>query len=77
MYSEAPGTRGKMTRCRCPKCDKHHKIKLRWIGNGMPRIFCQECKLTLSRHGGQDEARYNRWAAFETVRSKAGELFAH
>jgi len=29
--------------CKCPKCEKIHKVKMKWIGNGMPRKFCKKC----------------------------------
>lgn len=30
--------------CVCPKCETHHKMKLRWTGRGKPKKFCQPCK---------------------------------
>jgi len=30
--------------CKCPKCGKIHKVEMIWIGNGMPRKFCDGCK---------------------------------
>lgn len=34
----------KMTKCLCPKCGKHHRMWLLWIGKGVPRIYCHVCK---------------------------------
>jgi hypothetical protein len=33
-----------MTICYCPKCERYHKIRIRWIGRGIPRIYCRCCK---------------------------------
>jgi hypothetical protein len=30
--------------CICPGCGKLHIMKLRWIGRGVPRKFCQSCR---------------------------------
>ena len=30
--------------CICPKCRKEHKVKIRWIGRGVPRIYCNSCR---------------------------------
>ncbi len=30
--------------CICPGCGKMHVMKLRWIGRGVPRKFCQRCR---------------------------------
>ena len=35
---------GEMMQARCPKCQKPHRVRLMWIGNGVPRVFCQACK---------------------------------
>ena len=32
------------TKCICPSCEKKHKTKMHWVGNGMPRIYCTKCK---------------------------------
>jgi transposase-like protein len=32
------------TECICPGCGKMHLMKLRWIGRGIPRKFCQRCR---------------------------------
>lgn len=32
------------TRCKCPLCEKTHDYPIRWIGRGIPRVFCQECR---------------------------------
>jgi len=33
-----------MTTCWCPKCETFHKIRMHWIGRGIPRIYCSCCK---------------------------------
>jgi transposase-like protein len=33
-----------MTDCWCPKCESFHRIRIRWIGRGIPRIYCRYCK---------------------------------
>ena len=33
-----------MTECICPKCRKQHEIRMRWVGRGVPRIYCDSCK---------------------------------
>lgn len=30
--------------CICPGCGKMHVVKMRWIGRGVPRKFCQSCR---------------------------------
>jgi hypothetical protein len=30
--------------CICPGCGKLHIMKMRWIGRGMPRKFCESCR---------------------------------
>jgi hypothetical protein len=30
--------------CICPGCGKLHVMKMRWIGRGVPRKFCQRCR---------------------------------
>jgi hypothetical protein len=32
------------TKCICPKCGKHHKLSIHWIGRGIPRKFCNSCR---------------------------------
>ena len=33
-----------LTECLCPKCRTYHRMKLNWIGRGIPRKFCEKCK---------------------------------
>ena len=33
------------TECLCPKCGTVHKLKFLWTGRGMPKKYCQACKL--------------------------------
>jgi len=30
--------------CICPKCGKNHMMSIHWIGRGMPRKFCNNCR---------------------------------
>ena len=30
--------------CICPGCGKMHIMKMRWIGRGVPRKFCERCR---------------------------------
>jgi len=30
--------------CICPGCGKMHLLKMRWIGRGIPRKFCHNCR---------------------------------
>jgi hypothetical protein len=30
--------------CICPGCGKMHIMKMNWIGRGVPRKFCQNCR---------------------------------
>lgn len=52
---------GKMTLARCPKCQEHHHVRLNWIGNGTPRIFCDACRrVAYDRSSGFDnDSQFN------------------
>ena len=30
--------------CKCPTCDREHRMLLRWVGSHMPRKICQSCR---------------------------------
>ena len=49
-----------LTLCICPQCEKPHKMKMRWIGRGMPRKFCEKCKARISsdRFGLPEDPHY-------------------
>ncbi len=34
----------KITICKCPKCEKIHKLYMKWTGTGTPRFMCTSCK---------------------------------
>ena len=34
-----------MTLCKCPLCGKLHKMRLNWVGHGMPRKYCNNCSM--------------------------------
>jgi hypothetical protein len=40
--------------CICPGCGKLHIMKMRWIGRGVPRKFCQNCRDRESPLGDED-----------------------
>ena len=41
----------KSIKCICPKCRENHSKKMLWIGRGIPRIYCDGCKKSLSKFG--------------------------
>lgn len=36
--------RDKLVECMCPKCERKHKIKMKWTGRGVPRVYCRACR---------------------------------
>jgi hypothetical protein len=34
--------------CLCPKCGITHRMKILWAGRGMPKKFCQTCKMYIA-----------------------------
>lgn len=36
-----------MPKCICPRCRKEHVRKVDWKGRGVPRIYCNQCKITV------------------------------
>jgi hypothetical protein len=42
--SEVEGFAKSKMECICPGCGKIHIMKMRWIGRGVPRKFCQSCR---------------------------------
>ncbi len=34
--------------CKCPRCEIEHEMPLRWTGRGTPRIFCPNCRPTIT-----------------------------
>lgn len=41
---ETEGLGKSKVECICPGCGKMHVMKMRWIGRGVPRKFCQSCR---------------------------------
>lgn len=41
--------------CKCPKCNTVflRELEYKWIGRGMPRMFCRECKDRLFGYNGR------------------------
>ena len=44
QVSEVEGFGKSKVECICPGCGKMHIMKMRWIGRGVPRKFCQNCR---------------------------------
>jgi hypothetical protein len=42
--SELEGYGKSKVECICPRCGKMHIMKMRWIGRGVPRKFCESCR---------------------------------
>ena len=42
--SEVEGFGKSKVACICPGCGKMHIMKMRWIGRGVPRKFCESCR---------------------------------
>jgi hypothetical protein len=42
--SEGTGSGKSKLECICPGCGKLHVMKIRWIGRGVPRKFCESCR---------------------------------
>jgi transposase-like protein len=42
--SEVEGFGKSKVDCICPMCGRMHITKMRWIGRGVPRKFCQNCR---------------------------------
>lgn len=38
-------------KCICPECRKRHSLRVRWVGNGTPRILCEKCRRRNNNHG--------------------------
>ena len=34
---------------KCPLCEMLHRVKINWIGNGRPRIYCSRCFINLKQ----------------------------
>ena len=44
QVSEAEDFVKSKVECICPGCGKMHTMKMRWIGRGVPRKFCESCR---------------------------------
>ncbi len=55
---------------KCPTCEGEHWVRLKWIGNGMPRIYCDDCKRNneLMQSGLDNSGEYHKYAAISTAR---------
>ena len=52
QVSEAEGLGKSKVECICPGCGKMHIMKMRWIGRGVPRKYCESCR---NRHTPVDD----------------------
>jgi hypothetical protein len=52
--SEVEGFGKSKVECICPGCGKIHIMKMRWIGRGVPRKFCQSCRDRETPFDGDD-----------------------
>jgi transposase-like protein len=41
--------------CVCPKCEAVHRMRLKWIGRGIPKKFCPSCRGKIGRLKGLPE----------------------
>jgi len=37
------------TECLCPRCGLVHRMKIKWIGRGIPKKFCERCKEAVNK----------------------------
>jgi hypothetical protein len=51
---------GLVTNAWCPKCGRDHRLRINWMGRGVPRIFCPPCKKTIDKNQAlsSDEPEY-------------------
>ena len=54
QVSEVEGFGKSKVECICPGCGKMHIMKMRWIGRGVPRKFCQSCRDRETPFDGDD-----------------------
>lgn len=59
-YPETNETHGKSTECFCPRCRRTHKMKIRWIGRGMPKKYCFECRADVADVDPVHAVEYHR-----------------
>lgn len=59
-----------MTDCICPKCGQTYQRRIEWVGNGVPRKFCVNCK-RLIKEFSDDEV------CFINNRQKSSEIRIH
>lgn len=41
---ETNETHGRLIDCFCPRCRQVHKMKMLWIGRGVPKKYCSICR---------------------------------
>ena len=54
QVSEVEGFGKSKVECICPRCGKMHIMKIWWIGRGVPRKFCQNCRDRETPFDGDD-----------------------
>ena len=64
---QAPKWKETWMECICPECCGHHMVKMHWIGRGLPRKYCDNCRQNLQRENPESSlegyAQYNMQAA--------------
>lgn len=53
------------TECLCPKCGAVHRMRIRWIGRGIPRKFCEKCRVTMERNTSAVEYEPSQYRLLE------------
>jgi hypothetical protein len=53
-YRVRHGNDGMPTKALCPKCGNLHVVRLNWIGRGVPRVYCGNCKQVLEHYEGPE-----------------------
>lgn len=47
--------------CECPKCRTKHMIKMIWLGRGIPRKFCANCRKIRNEFADVHTERISNW----------------
>jgi hypothetical protein len=60
------------TLCKCPRCEKLHKMRIHWVGNGIPRKYCTPCRHVVD--GIYIETIYNDFGKSNTGTLRPSEM---
>ena len=47
MSELGPPVKKVKVKCICPLCRRKHKVKMEWVGNGIPPKYCPKCKKSI------------------------------